>query len=29
MMSFGLTHFYDKATGWLCTYDVGSLPVPA
>jgi 2-polyprenyl-6-methoxyphenol hydroxylase-like FAD-dependent oxidoreductase len=29
MMSFGLKHFYDKATGWLYTYDVGPLPVPA
>lgn len=29
MMSFGLKHFYEKATGWLYTYDVGPLPVPA
>ena len=27
MMSFGLNHFYEKATGWLYTYDVGELPV--
>jgi 2-polyprenyl-6-methoxyphenol hydroxylase-like FAD-dependent oxidoreductase len=26
VMSFGLKHFYDKATGWLYTYDVGELP---
>jgi 2-polyprenyl-6-methoxyphenol hydroxylase-like FAD-dependent oxidoreductase len=29
VMSFGLNHFYEKATGWLYTYDVGELPVPA
>lgn len=27
MMTFGLKHFYEKATGWLYTYDVGELPV--
>ena len=27
VMSFGLKHFYEKATGWLYTYDVGELPV--
>lgn len=29
VMSFGLKHFYEKATGWLYTYDVGELPVRA
>jgi 2-polyprenyl-6-methoxyphenol hydroxylase-like FAD-dependent oxidoreductase len=29
VMSFGLKHFYDKAMGWLYTYDVGELPVRA
>ena len=29
VMSFGLKHFFDKATGWLYSYDVGELPVPA
>lgn len=29
VMSFGLKHFYDKATSWLYTYDVGELPVRA
>ncbi|MFL6124294.1 FAD-dependent oxidoreductase [Actinophytocola sp.] len=29
VMSFGLKHFYDKATGWLYNYDVGELPVTA
>lgn len=29
VMSFGLKHFYEKATGWLYTYDVGELPVSA
>ena len=29
VMSFGLKHFYEKATGWLYAYDVGPLPVPA
>jgi 2-polyprenyl-6-methoxyphenol hydroxylase-like FAD-dependent oxidoreductase len=27
VMSFGLEHFYEKAMGWLYTYDVGELPV--
>jgi hypothetical protein len=27
VMTFGLKHFYEKATGWLYTYDVGELPV--
>jgi hypothetical protein len=26
-MSIGLKHFYEKAMGWLYTYDVGELPV--
>ena len=29
VMSFGLKHFYEKAMGWLYTYDVGELPVHA
>lgn len=29
VMSFGLKHFYEKAMGWLYTYDVGELPVRA
>jgi 2-polyprenyl-6-methoxyphenol hydroxylase-like FAD-dependent oxidoreductase len=29
VMSFGLKHFYEKATGWLYAYDVGELPVRA
>ena len=29
VMSIGLKHFYDKAMGWLYTYDVGELPVRA
>jgi salicylate hydroxylase len=29
VMSFGLKHFYENATGWLYTYDVGELPVRA
>jgi 2-polyprenyl-6-methoxyphenol hydroxylase-like FAD-dependent oxidoreductase len=29
VMSFGLKHFYGKATSWLYTYDVGELPVRA
>ncbi|HYQ63634.1 NAD(P)/FAD-dependent oxidoreductase [Actinophytocola sp.] len=29
VMSFGLKHFYEKATGWLYHYDVGELPVRA
>ena len=29
VMSFGIKHFYEKATSWLHTYDVGPLPVPA
>lgn len=29
VMSFGLKHFYEKATAWLYTYDVGELPVSA
>jgi hypothetical protein len=29
VMSFGIKHFYEKATGWLYTYDVGPLPVSA
>jgi 2-polyprenyl-6-methoxyphenol hydroxylase-like FAD-dependent oxidoreductase len=29
VMSFGIKHFYGKATNWLYTYDVGELPVPA
>ncbi len=29
MMSLVLKHFYEKATGWLYTYDVGELPVSA
>jgi salicylate hydroxylase len=27
VMTFGLKHFYEKATGWLYTYDVGEVPV--
>jgi salicylate hydroxylase len=27
VMSIGLKHFYEKAMGWLYTYDVGELPV--
>jgi salicylate hydroxylase len=29
VMSFGIKHFYGKATDWLYTYDVGALPVSA
>jgi len=29
VMTFGLKHFYEKATGWLYTHDVGELPVRA
>jgi len=29
MMSLVLKHFYEKATGWRYTYDVGELPVSA
>ncbi|TDV43628.1 FAD-dependent oxidoreductase [Actinophytocola oryzae] len=29
VMTFGLKHFYEKATGWLYAYDVGELPVRA
>jgi salicylate hydroxylase len=29
VMSFGLKHFFEKATGWLYNYDVGELPVRA
>lgn len=29
IMSFGIRHFYGKATDWLYTYDVGALPVSA
>lgn len=29
VMSFGINHFYEKATSWLYTYDVGPLPVSA
>lgn len=29
VVSFGLTHFHEKATAWLYAYDVGELPAPA
>jgi 2-polyprenyl-6-methoxyphenol hydroxylase-like FAD-dependent oxidoreductase len=29
VMSFGLKHFFEKATGWLYDYEVGELPVRA